>query len=141
MKITRLASWVGPAYLGTTISSWAAASLYVWLARPEPLLGNLLLNWLVLVAFVTPIASALATTMLTLDVILLKLKVRALPTGGSAWRMALLAPLPVAGAFYLHHPSFTLGLTTLLLTVLAPVAASAFTVRLAMGSKIEHQAE
>jgi hypothetical protein len=141
MKITRLASWVGPAYLGTTISSWTAASLYLALTKPEPLLGNMLLNWLLLVAFVTPIAGFLATSMLTLDVILLKLKVRALPTGGAAWRMALLAPLPVAGAFYLRQPSFTPGATAFLLTILAPIAASALAVRVTMGSKIEHQAE
>ena len=141
MKITRLASWVGPAYLGTTISSWAAASLYIWISKPDPFFGNILLNWLALVAFATPIAGALATSMLTLDVILLKLKLRALPTSGAAWRMALLAPLPVAGAFYLHRPSFGLGATAFLLTVLAPVVASALAVRVTMGSKIDHQAD
>ena len=35
--------------------------------------------------------------MLVLDVLLLKFKVRALPTGRTGWHMALLAPLPLAG--------------------------------------------
>lgn len=138
MKISRLASWVGPAYVGTAISTWATIAVYLGITKPTPLLGSYALTWLAWAAAATPVAGALATVMLTLDVILLKLKLRALPTGGAAWRMAMLAPLPVAVVFHFHHPSLTAGMLGVALTILAPVAVAATSVRVALGQSIDN---
>ena len=137
MKISRIASWIGPAYVGTIASSWVAVTAYLFLARPAPVLDNTWLTWLLMVAVATPIASVLATTMLVLDVLLLKFKVRALPTGSPAWGMALLAPVPVAGALWYLWPNLSSSAAALALSVAAPVVASALTVRLSMGTAIE----
>jgi hypothetical protein len=137
MKISRLASWIGPTYVGAIASSWVAVTAYLFLARPKPVLDNLWLTWLILVALATPVASTLATTMLALDVILLKLKVRALPTGRPAWGMALLAPIPVAAALWYLLPGSAASAAALALSVAVPVLASALTVRLTLGSSIK----
>lgn len=138
MKISRLVSWTGPAYVGTVASSWAAAAAYVAMAKPAFVPGSPLLNWLLLAVVATPIATTLATTMLVLDVLLLKFKVRALPTGQTGWHMALLAPLPLAGflAYLAPRLRFDQGIATVALAVAAPLAASALTVRMALGQRI-----
>lgn len=136
MKISRLASWIGPAYVGAIGSSWVAVTAYMLVAKPKPILDNHWLTWLLMVALATPIASALATTMLVLDVILLKLKLNALPTGGRAWSMAMLAPLPVAAALWYLWPGLSGGASALALSLAVPVAASALAVRLSLGTRI-----
>jgi len=138
MKISRLASWIGPTYVGAIASSWVAITAYLFLAKPNPVLGNPWLTWLILVAVATPIASVLATTMVVVDVLLLKLKVRALPTGKPAWGMALLAPVPVAAALWYLLPGSAASATALALSVAAPVLASALAVRLSLGSSIKN---
>lgn len=138
MKISRIASWIGPAYVGTITSSWVAVTAYLFLAKPKPVLDNSWLTWLLMVAIATPIASTLATTMLVLDVLLLKLKVRALPTGQSAWGMALLAPVPVAAALWYLWPNLSSSAAALALSVAAPVLVSALSVRLSLGATIKN---
>jgi hypothetical protein len=138
MKISRVASWVGPAYVGAITSSWVAVSAYLLMAKPKPVLDNQWLTWLLGVAVATPIATALATTMLVLDIFLLKFKVRALPTGGSAWRMAMLAPVPVAAAFWYLWPNLASSGTALALSLAAPVVGSALAVRLTLGNQIKN---
>jgi hypothetical protein len=137
MKISRLASWIGPTYVGAIASSWVVVTAYLFLAKPRPVLDNPWLTWLILVAIATPVASVLATTMLTLDVLLLKFKVRALPTGRPAWGMALLAPIPVAAALWYLLPGSAASASALALSVAAPVLASALAVRLGLGSSID----
>jgi hypothetical protein len=138
MKISKLTSWMGPAFLGTMLSAWASVTLYVLLGKHEPIFGKLVINWLIAVAIATPVAATLAGTMLVLDVFLLKLKVRTLPTGGAAWGMALLSPLPVVAAYLLFRPSFTFGPWGFALSVLAPVLSSALVVRILMGRRINN---
>ena len=68
MKISRLVSWTGPAYVGTVASSWAAAAAYVAVAKPALVLGSQLFTWLFYAAIATPIAGRTArprTTMAT----------------------------------------------------------------------------
>ena len=141
MKISRLVSWTGPTYVGTVASSWAAAAAYVTVAKPALVLGSQLFTWLFYAAIATPIAGALATTMLVLDVFLLKFKVRALPTGSTAWRMAMLAPIPLAGALAYLAPRlrFDQGIAMVAFAVGAPLAATAISVRLALGQRITTQ--
>ena len=141
MKISRLVSWTGPAYIGTIASSWLAAAAYVFLARPDLVLGSKLFTWLLIAAASTPVASALATTMLVLDFILLKFRVRTLPVGRTAWHMALIAPVPLAAAAAYLWPRLQGMPSTaaLALAVAAPVAATALGVRLALGQKVTTQ--
>ncbi|RYE94542.1 MAG: hypothetical protein EOO75_01690 [Myxococcales bacterium] len=138
MKISRLVSWTGPAYVGTIASSWAVAAAYVAAVKPAFVPGSPLLSWLLLAVAATPVASVLASTMLVLDVLLLKFKVRALPTGKTGWHMALLAPLPLAGALAYLAPRlrFDQGVATVALAVGLPLAASALSVRMALGQRI-----
>lgn len=139
MKISRIASWVGPAYVGSIASSWLAVTGYQFLAKPEPILGSHLLTWLAMVAVATPIASVLATTMLVLDAFLLKFKLRTLPTGGTAWGMAMLAPIPVAGALLYLLPTLNYKSgSALALALAAPVLISALSVRLVLGNRIDN---
>jgi hypothetical protein len=137
MKISRLASWIGPTYVGAIASSWVAVTAYLFIANPRPVLDNNWLTWLLMVALATPIASVLATTMLVLDVLLFKLKVRALPTGKPAWGMALLAPVPVAAALWYLWPNLTGSAAALALSVAAPVLTSALVVRVSLGTSIK----
>lgn len=137
MKISRIASWIGPAYVGTITSSWVAVTAYLFLAKPKPILDNSWLTWLLMVIVATPIASTLATTMLALDVLLLKLKVRALPTGQTAWGMAFLAPVPVAATFWYLWPNLSNSASAIVFSIAAPILASALMTRLSLGAAIK----
>ncbi|MCS6902242.1 MAG: hypothetical protein NZX77_21065 [Polyangiaceae bacterium] len=138
MKISRLASWIGPTYVGTIASSWLAITAYLFLPRSSHVLGDPWITWLLLATVATPVASLLATTMLVVDVILLKFKVCALPTGKRALGMSLLAPLPVAASLWYFWPGSAAPLSTFAFLVIAPILVTALGVRLSLGTPIKH---
>lgn len=138
MKITKLTSWMGPTFVGTMLSTWASVALYVALGKPGPVFGFPELTWLLAFAIATPIAVALSTTMLVVDVFLLKFKLRTLPTGGAGWLMALLSPIPVIATYLALRPSISFGVSGLLLAIFGPMLGSALMVRLVVGKRIDN---
>ena len=135
MKIKSLTSWMGPAFLGTILSSWVSVTLFVLLGKPAPVVHPLL-TWALLVLPATGVAFGLATTMLVVDVLLLKVKMRAVPTGGPAWAMALVSPLLVGVSYWLYRPGYHGGVGAMLVSIAGPVVLSAVVVRVAFGKKL-----
>src|SRR5512140_2061743 len=126
----QIGKWIVPAMLGPWLSMSTAATLYAAFGAEQ--------KWGVRwgVWAVGMIAGALLATVFTLiqvlvDVLLLAIRQRRLPTGKAAWIMALGAPLAVVGSYALLSPVdlYKYGPWAIVAGILGPMIVSAFAAR------------
>src|SRR4051812_8993670 len=98
-----IAGWLVPVLFGPWISVYSAVSLYAAFG-PE---GRFLGRWVVwsLGMLAGSLGAAMYVTLLVLvDLLLLALRQRTLPTGLRGWGMAMGSPLLVMGSYVLFAP-------------------------------------
>jgi hypothetical protein len=133
-----IAGWLVPLTVGTPIGAWAAAAFH---ALTDPRLRWLpyvsTIKWVVYLVGFTFLAIVQVALTAAFDVVLLRLKLRQLPTGLRAWSMAFGAPA-LGGALLKAWPTVSaeawlLWLTTLIL----PMLGVGWLARVALGRRIE----
>jgi hypothetical protein len=126
-----LGAWFRPLLFGTYFGAYAFATV-------RGFANGSLLAWMVYLLFANAVAAAQVACFVAVDVLLLKLKVRALPTGRAAWWMAFAAPMLV-GAWVRLFPSpgvstaFLIPILIFLLWFSVPMVAVALGLRLLFG--------
>lgn len=131
--MTSFTDWLKPTLLGPSLTTWGLTTLGSVLIGMHAISGGRLDNWLLGMLFASFFAAGLSVLLLTADVVLLKAKVRALPTGGRAWVSSLLSPLGVFFIWslpFLSPPESALGTV---LFIAGPMTAAAFALRMAFG--------
>lgn len=91
--MTSLRPWLKPTLLGPLLTTWGLGTLGAILVGAAALSGGRLDGWLQLMIFATFFGCAIGVILVGVDVVLLKLQWRALPTGGRAWLSSLLTPI------------------------------------------------
>jgi len=81
--------------MGPYLTVWTLVSLGSLLGNALTILGRRFDQWAIAMLVGTFFASAVAVALVAADVLLLRMKVRALPEGGRAWLSSLAAPLTV----------------------------------------------
>ena len=132
--MTKLGPWAWPTLLGPFLPGWA---LVTWAA----LVGEESMvhayfdvdGWALAMLIVSVVSAVVAFHLVVTDVFLLRLKWRALPTGGRAWFGSMLAPIATVIAWAVL-PSGDGGARSVRTAVLG-FALGAFSVRLLFGRK------
>ncbi len=114
--------WLKPTLLGPLLSVWGVTTLGSLLVGMAVLSGGRFDSWLVGMLFGSFFGSALGVLLVGVDVLLLRLKMRKLPTGGRAWISSMLAPF---GVFLIASLPFWPPPETVLGSVLALVGPMA----------------
>ena len=87
--------WLQPTLLGPLLTLWGLATFLSMLISAAAATNGTVDTWAVLMMWATLIGSAIGVITVGVDVLLLKLKWRALPSGGRAWLASMLTPVLV----------------------------------------------
>lgn len=134
----QIGKWIVPAMVGPWLAMSTAASLYAAFGPEQKFVGR----WIVW--GIGMVAGALLGSVFTLiqvlvDVMLLAVRQRRLPTGKAAWAMAYGAPFVVAGSYALLSPAnlYKFGPWGIVAGILGPMIVSAFATRIFVGPRID----
>ena len=134
----QIGKWMVPTMLGPWLSMSTAASLYAAFGPDHRFVGR----WGVWA--IGMIAGALLAAVFTLvqvlvDVLLLALRQRRLPTGKAAWIMAFGAPFTVVSSYAMISPTalYKYGPWAIVGAILAPMLVAALGVRVVVGPRID----
>ncbi len=95
LDMTSFRPWLLPTLLGPLLTMWGLATFLSMLIGAAAATNGTVDTWAVLMMYATLIGSAIGVITVGIDVTLLKLKWRCLPTGGRAWLASMLTPLLV----------------------------------------------
>lgn len=130
--MTDFTPWIRPTLLGPFLTSWALTTLTSLTVGAAVATFGHVDDWLVAMLIVSFFAGLCVASLLFSDLVLLRLKVRALPTGAAAWLSSLAAPI----AIWMAWSIFGLDGESVLETVLriaAPIAIAPLLLRLVLG--------
>ena len=131
--MTNFGAWLKPTLLGPLVTMWTLTTIGTVLVGMHALSGGRFDNWLTGMLFASFFGSGLGVALIGMDVLLLKLKLRSLPTGSRAWVSSLLSPL---GVFFLWRfippPESVLGVVFF---IALPMALATFGLRMMFGGR------
>ncbi len=129
--------WLGPTMIGPWISVYSAVSLYAAFGPEGRFLGRWAM-WAMGMLAGSLVAAIYVLVLVTVDVLLLALRRRMLPTGRRAWGMALGSPLLIglSYALFAPHGFYKYGPWAIAAALFVPMLVSAFGVRIFAGQKI-----
>jgi hypothetical protein len=128
--MTSFGDWLKPTLLGPLLTTWSLTTLGQVLVGMHVLSGGRFDNWLLGMLFASFFGAGLGVLLVGVDVLLLRLKWRRLPTGGRAWISSLLSPLGVFFILslpFLPPPQSALGTV---ITLLGSMSAATFGARM-----------
>ncbi|HBQ11885.1 MAG: hypothetical protein RLO52_16185 [Sandaracinaceae bacterium] len=134
--MTSLSPWLKPTLLGPLIVLWSLITIGAVLGSMPAIAGERLDGWLIGMLWMSFFGSGLGVLLIAVDVLLLKLKWRQLPTGGRAWISSCLTPMAVFFIWTLPFwppPESVVGLFVFLVT---PMFAAAFALRLLFSARV-----
>ena len=132
--MTSLRPWLQPTLLGPLLTLWGLATFLSMLFGAAAATNGMIDTWAVLMMWATFIGSSIGVITVAVDVTLLKLKWRSLPTGGRAWLGSMLTPLLV---YVLWTQLWWLPETemTFVLFIMAPMVGCSFGTRMIFGTR------
>lgn len=133
--MTSFGDWLKPTLLGPLLTTWGLTTLGSLLVGMHALSGGRFDSWLTGMLIASFFGAGLGVLLVGVDVLLLRLKLRQLPTGARAWMSSLLAPL---GVFFLWSLPFFPPPESVLGTVLfivGPMAGACFGARMLFGQR------
>ncbi len=133
--MTSFGDWLKPTLLGPLLSVWGLTTLGSVLVGMEALSGGRFDNWLVGMLVATFFGAGLGVLLIAIDVLLLRAKVRSLPTGARAWISSVLAPFGVFFIWslpFLSPPESVLGGV---LFIVGPMTAACLGARMVFGAR------
>lgn len=116
---TTIGAWFRPLLFGTFLGAWAFATVSGFLKGGVP-------TWMLYLFLANAFAAGQVLVLALVDVVLLRAKVRALPTGREAWLMAMMIPTAVGLWRAFASSSWW---------VLGPMFVASLAVRLVFGRK------
>jgi hypothetical protein len=133
------APWIRPTLLGPFVTTWGLATLGSigdGSAAPSWALpnGERLDQWLLLLVSASLFASVVVVGLIVADLVLLRAKMCALPSGASAWTSSMLAPVAV----WITWGFFGWGegsIPMLVLMITWPIFAAPLLLRVAFGAR------
>lgn len=130
------APWLRPTLLGPFVTTWSFATLAHLVAGALVLPnGERLDSWLVTMLSVSFFAASVVVGLLSADLVLLRGKLRRLPTHGRAWASSLLAPIGVWVAYSMLSWDDVESIAQLVSMIGAPILAAPLALRWALGSR------
>lgn len=93
--MTSLSPWLKPTLLGPLLTLWTLTTIGSITVGMATLSGGRLDNWAVGMLWASFFGCTLGVLAVAVDVLLLRLKWRQLPTGGRAWFVSVLSPFAV----------------------------------------------
>jgi len=102
--MTSFRPWLVPTLVGPFATMWTLVTLAFLLTGQAQILGERLDTWAVAMLITGFLAAGQVVALLVSDVLLLKLKLRRLPTGGRVWLSSLLSPFIVQMIFMIPMP-------------------------------------
>lgn len=133
--MTSFTPWLKPTLLGPLFTLWTLTTLGAVMVGMGALSGGRIDTWLLGMLWASFFGSALGVLLVGVDVLLLKLKWRQLPTGARAWLSSCLTPFVVFFVWTLPfwpQPETILGVFTF---ITLPMAGAAFATRLLFGAR------
>ena len=132
--MTSLRPWLQPTLLGPLLTLWGLATFLSMLFGAAAASLGKVDTWAVLMMWATFIGSAIGVITVGIDVFLLQLKWRALPTGGRAWLASMLTPLLVYVAWtqLWWMPETELGAV---MFIMLPIVGCSFGTRMIFGTR------
>jgi len=91
--MTNYGAWLKPTLLGPALTMWVLTTIGTILIGMEAFSGGRLDTWAQGMLLSSFFAAGLAVLLIASDLMLLKFKIRAIPTGSRAWVSSLLSPL------------------------------------------------
>lgn len=133
-----IGGWLLPVMIAPWISTYAAVTAYAFLLGPEGDLTRWGL-WILGMGLGTLFAGVHMIALVVIDVLLLAIRQRILPTGGRAWLMALLSPLVPLVSYAALKPwtFYKYGPWGIAAVLLLPILFSATGARVAFGLKTQ----
>jgi len=133
--MTSFGDWLKPTLLGPLFTMWSLTTLGAVLVGMHALSGGRFDSWLLGMLLASFFGAAIGVILIGVDVLLLRSKLRALPTGSRAWMSSLLSPLGVLFIWslpFLGPPESTLGQ---ILFIVVPMAAACLGARMLFGRR------
>ena len=132
-----IGGWLPPVLFGPWISVYSAVSLYAALGPEHRFLGRWAM-WAMGMLAGSLGAAMYVTVLVIVDLALLALRQRTLPTGGRAWATAMGSPLVVMLSYmvFAPHGFYKFGPWAIAAAMFIPMVVSAFGVRVFAGKKI-----
>ena len=127
--------WLRPTVLGPLVTLWTLTTALHLLVGLSVLSGGLVDSWIVGMLWATFLGCTLVVNLIVSDVLLLRAKVRRLPTGARAWLSSLLAPLAVSFLWSLPILPPVESIAGLALWLMAPMALGSLGVRVVFGNR------
>lgn len=127
--------WLRPTLIGPLATLWTLITALHLLIGVDALSDGRIDSWAIAMLFATAYGCTLIVALIVSDLVLLKAKLRALPTGGRAWLSSILSPFAVSMVASLPlwpEPRSWLGVAVL---IAAPIALGAPLVRLVFGRR------
>lgn len=126
--------WIRPTLTGPFITTWGLTTL-AQLASGGAALATFGTTdeWLFAMLLVSFFAGLIVTSLIASDLVLLRLKLRKLPTGFSAWFSSLAAPIAVWFAFAFFGLGDGSDIGEFVVRVALPILAVPFFLRLIFG--------
>lgn len=133
--MTSLRDWLKPTLLGPLLTTWGMITLGSLLVGMHALSGGRFDSWLTGMLFASFFGAGLGVLLVGVDVLLLRAKLRQLPTGGRAWISSLLTPLGVFLIWslpFMPPPESVLGGV---MFIVGPMSAACFGSRMLFGQR------
>jgi len=131
-----VAGWLTPTLIAPWISVYGAVTALAALGIDRGLFGKVL-GWAVGMAAGTVWAFAFCTILVVVDLLLLGIRVRTLPTGKRGWGTAFLAPLAVFAVYGAVPPYkyYAYGPWAIVAAIVAPMVVVGIAARVFGGQK------
>lgn len=128
--------WLLPTVVGPWIGVYGAVTAIAALGIDRGIFGKVI-GWILGMALGSVWAFAYVLLLLSVDLLLLAMRVRTLPVGRRGWASSALSPLLVLPAYWLAPPYafYTYGVLGVAIAVIAPMVLVALGVRVVGGQK------
>ncbi|HJK89365.1 MAG TPA: hypothetical protein RMH85_34210 [Polyangiaceae bacterium LLY-WYZ-15_(1-7)] len=138
-RVTKLGPWARPTLLGPFLPLWALVTWATWQAELEGVFDAQpffdVETWAQAMLIVSGFAAVVAFHLVVADVLLLRAKLRQLPTGFRGWIGSMLAPFATVLAWSLLPGGDGGGVLGAVLLLVAGFFLGAFAVRLVFGKR------
>jgi hypothetical protein len=130
--MTTFRPWLVPTLAGPFATMWSFTTLVFLLFGRTQLLGERFDAWAVAMVVTGFIAAGHVVALLVADIVLLRARLRQLPTGSRAWLSSMASPFALQMMLMIPLPIETVP--ALALWILGSMLGAAFGVRLVLGS-------
>lgn len=132
--MTDFTPWIRPTLKGPFLTSWGFTTLAYFTVGMRVATFGYFDDWLVSMLMVSFFAGLIVAALIASDLVLLRAKVRRLPTGIPAWASSLLAPIGVWFAWSFFGFGDGDSVLEVVVRIAAPIVAVPFALRALLGS-------